>query len=62
MEKAILLKERLLALTMNNNKTAELIQSTLSQMQKKERWKNMEWLIIMLLTAAICWLIWFGAN
>ena len=61
-QKAILLKERLLALTKNNTQTAELIQSTLLQMQKKERWKNKEWLIIMLLTAAICWLIWFGAN
>ena len=61
-QKAILLKERLLALTKNNTQTAELIQSTLLKMQKKERWKNMEWLIIMLLTAAICWLIWFGAN
>jgi hypothetical protein len=60
--KAILLKERLLTLALSNTQTEELIHARLLEIQKKEQWKNMEWLFVFLLTAAICWLIWYGAN
>jgi curved DNA-binding protein CbpA len=62
LERALLLKDRLHKLAAANRETEALINNTLRQMQKKEQWKNMEWIFILLLTAAICWLIWYGAN
>jgi hypothetical protein len=60
--KAILLKDRLIKLAMFNSQTVALIDSKLLAMQKKAQWKKMEWLFILVLTSAICLLIWFAAN
>lgn len=62
LERAVLLNDRLHKLAASNRETEALINNTMLQMQKKEQLKNMEWIIILLLTAAICWLIWYGAN
>jgi hypothetical protein len=60
--RAVLLKKRLLTLALCSSETETLIHTRLLEMQKKGQWKKMEWLLILLLTAAICWLIWYGAN
>jgi curved DNA-binding protein CbpA len=62
LERAVLLKDRLLQLAATNTETEALINDTMRQIQKKEQWKKMEWIFILLLTTAICWLIWYAAN
>jgi molecular chaperone DnaJ len=61
-EKAVLLANKLSKLSAGSKQEQVLITSTLHQLQKKEKWESNKWIVVLLITAAICWLIWYSAS
>ncbi len=61
-EKAVLLTNKLSKLSAGNKQEQDLINSTLQQLRKKEKWERNKWIVVLLITVAICWLIWYSAN
>lgn len=60
-DKAVLLQDKLIKLAMNDAETVALINKTIALMNQKEQWKKRQWMLILLLTLSICWLIWYAA-
>ena len=39
-----------------------LIKITLRRINEKEKWEKNKWIVAVLITVAICWLIWYSAD
>ena len=60
-ENAVLLTDKLSKFTASNNQSQTLISSTLLQIKQKEKWQQYKWIVIVLITAALCILIKFAS-
>ncbi len=60
-EKAVLLTDKLSKLIVDKNQNHSLISSTLQQIKQKEKWQQYKWIVIVLITAALCILIKFAS-
>ncbi len=61
-EKAIAITDKLTRLIAGNLPSQELINKTLVQIRKKEKWERNKWIVVLLITIAICVLIKFVAD
>jgi uncharacterized membrane protein YukC len=61
-EKAKAIAGKLTRLTAGNIQSQALISNTLRQIEKKEKWESYKWIVVLLITVAICWLIWYSAS
>jgi molecular chaperone DnaJ len=61
-EKAIAITDKLTRLIAGSLPSQELINKTLVQIRRKEKWERNKWIIVLLITIAICMLIKFAAD
>ncbi len=61
-ENAVLFTRKLSKLSAVNYPEQVLIERTLLQIRQKEKWEKNKWIVVLLITAAICWLIWYSAH
>jgi len=61
-EQAELISKRLMLVADKNEKVLSIIESTLKNIQRKTYWQSRQWIFILLLTAAILFLIWYSGN
>ena len=60
-EKALLLTDKLSKLTAGKNQNHSLISGTMLQIKQKEKWQQYKWIVIVIITAALCILIKFAS-
>ncbi len=61
-EQAVLISPKLLLVAEENEKALSIIESTLNSIHRKNYWQSRQWIIILLLTVAILFLIWYSGN
>ena len=61
-DKATAITDKLTRLAAGHPKSQELITQTLLQIRQKEKWERNRWIVVLLITVAICMLIKFVAT
>ena len=61
-EKAISITDKLTRLTTGNTESRDKINEVLRQIKRKEKWERYKWIIVLMITIAICVLIKFVAD
>lgn len=61
-EQAVVLSKKLSLVVDGNEKVLSVIESTLKNIQRKNYWQSRQWIFILLLTAAILFLIWYSGS
>jgi hypothetical protein len=59
-EKAKIITDKLTRLIAGNIQSQEFISKTQQQINKKEKWEKNKWIVVLLITLTICWLIWYS--